>query len=50
MAQSDSFTSLLESILMPMDLGENSAELHLQARNDDQFAHSIADALLFEVD
>ena len=50
MAESDTLTSLLQCILVTMNLGENGTELHLQTRYDHQFSHPITDALLIEVD
>ena len=43
MAETHAFPSLLKSVLVAVNLGQYGAELHLQSRDNDELAHTVAD-------
>ena len=48
-AHSDSLLSLVQSVLVTMDLGQNGAVLQLELTDDEDLPHPIRDVLLLEV-
>ena len=50
MAEAHTFSCLFKRILMPMNLGEDGTELHLQARDDHKFTHAVADGAFLKVE
>ena len=49
MAKSNTFSGLLQCILVAMNLGKNGTELHLETSYYHQLSHPIADALLIQI-
>ena len=49
MAEAHALPRLLKGILVPVNLREDGAELHLEARDDDELAHAVADGALLEI-
>ena len=47
MVQFDRFFRLVEGIFMPVNLGKNGAELHLESCDDNKFSHAVANRFLF---
>ena len=50
MAKTNAFPCLLQRIFVPMNLGQDGTELHLKARDDDEFAHSITNGTFLKVE
>lgn len=49
MVQLDRLFGLVQRVLMPVDLGKDSTELHLESGDNVEFSHSVANGFFFDI-